>query len=269
MCHPDESQEPAIKFMNKIYLIANWKMQLKNQEAVDLVLALKQEYQNIKIQEKTELILCPSFTALQKVGDDIKDSHIKLGAQNVFYHEKGAYTGEISPWQLKELGVEYVIVGHSERRQFLCETDIDVNLKIKTCLSNNLTPIMCIGETFEERRFGKTAVTLIRQITRGLEDVKLENNQKLIIAYEPVWVIGRGQAVESEEALTAAKIIKRLLLDLFPSNLIEKNINIIYGGSVDANNVKNFIMSGLLDGVLVGGASLDFEKFSKIIQAVI
>ena len=127
---------------------------------------------------------------------------------------------------------------------------------------------MCIGETFEERRLGKTAVALIRQLTRGLEDVKLENDQKLIIAYEPVWVIGRGQAVDPEEALQAAQIIKRVLLDFFTPEIIANNITIIYGGSVDAGNVKNFVVPGLLEGVLVGSASLTFEKFSKIIDVL-
>lgn len=264
---------------NKIYLIANWKMQLSNNKAADLANLLKHE--NIKAlkssyggspagrQEQIEIILCPSFTALEKVGEGLKGSEIQLGAQNVFYHEKGAYTGEISTLQLKEIGVKYVIVGHSERRQFLNENDHDVNLKIKACLQNNLIPIMCIGETFEERRFGKTAVTLIRQLTRGLEDVKLENDQKIIIAYEPVWVIGRGQAVDPEEAIQTAQIIKRVLLDFFAPEIIANNISIIYGGSVDSGNIKNFIVPGLLEGVLVGGASLTFEKFSKIIQVLI
>jgi len=263
----------------KTHIIANWKMQLSNQEATDLAVALSRETKS-SVQKQIEIILCPSFTALVQVSAIIRgdsspdfrrgqnDIRLQLGAQNIFYHDKGAYTGEISPLQLKELKVKYAIIGHSERRQFLNENDHDVNLKIKACLLNSLTPIMCIGETFEERRLGKTAVALIRQLTRGLEDVKLENDQKLIIAYEPVWVIGRGQAVDPEEALQAAQIIKRVLLDFFTPEIIANNITIIYGGSVDAGNVKNFVVPGLLEGVLVGSASLTFEKFSKIIDVL-
>lgn len=252
--------------MSKTILIANWKMQLQNKEAVEVASGLKNIIkENIN---NTEVILCPSFTALQGVAEIIKDSPIKLGAQNVFYQEKGSYTGEISSLMLNELGVAYAIVGHSERRQFLKETDEDVNLKLKICLKNNLIPIMCIGETFEERSSGKTEVTLIHQLTIGLEDIKLNEQEKIIIAYEPVWVIGRGQAVEPEEAKRIAQIISKVLLDFFSPEIIKNNISIIYGGSVDADNVNSFISDNLLTGVLVGGASLNIEKFSKIIEVL-
>lgn len=253
--------------MPKTILIANWKMQLLNKQAKEIATGLK----NI-VKENTnnvEVVLCPSFTALSGLNKIIKDSSIKLGAQNVFYHESGAYTGEISPLQLKELGVEYIIVGHSERRQYLKETDADVNLKIKTCLKNNLIPIVCVGETFEERSSGKTEVTLIRQLTNGLKDIKLNEQEKIIIAYEPVWVIGRGQAVEPEEAKRIAQVISKVLLDFFPPEIIKNNITVLYGGSVDASNVNNFIVDNLLSGVLVGGASLNIEKFSAIIKTLV
>jgi triosephosphate isomerase (TIM) len=248
----------------KIYLIANWKMQLLNKESADLAQVLKQE----KKKKGIEIILCPSFTALGEVGEAIEKSEIKLGAQNVFYHEKGAYTGEISAAQLNELGVEYVIVGHSERRQYQKETDEEINQKIKIILENNLTPILCVGEKFEERQIGKTDLVLIKQITKGLQDLKLNKEQKLIIAYEPVWVIGSGQAVEPKEALHAAEVIQNLLPEFFSQELIKNNISIVYGGSVDENNVNDFIVPGVLDGVLVGGASLKADKFTKLIKAV-
>lgn len=271
---------------NKIYLIANWKMQLLNREAENLASQILQEYKKKEEQEKgLEIILCPSFTALAQVSTIIKgdssvaplpqnDIRLKLGAQDVFYHEKGAYTGEVSVLQLKEIGVEYVLIGHSERRQHLNETDEDVNRKVNICLDNGLTPILCVGETFDERRIGKTDLVLIRQVSRALEDVELprpDGNRdsaskiELIIAYEPVWVIGSGQAVKPEEAEHVARVIKHTLLDFFDKETIEKNITIIYGGSVDADCISDFIMPGLLDGVLVGGASLTAEKFIPLI----
>jgi triosephosphate isomerase len=261
----------------KIYIIANWKMQLTNAEAADLAEILKNERTKKQKNENVELILCPSFTALAQIGEILQqdssadnyrprnDILLKLGAQDIFYHAKGAYTGEISPAQLKELGVTYVIVGHSERRQNQNETDEEINQKIKICLENNLTPILCVGEKFEERQAGRTDLIIIRQITKALQDIKLTDEQKIIIAYEPVWVIGSGQAVAPAEALHAAEVIQRLLPEFFSSAEI-KNIKIIYGGSVDETNVNDFIVPGVLDGVLVGGASLIKEKFVPLIE---
>ncbi len=241
-------------------------MQLLNSEAEDLANSLK--HKDIKTLKQIELILCPSFTALSNVGKIISGSGIKLGAQNVFYHEKGAYTGEVSPLQLKETGVEYVIIGHSERREYLGESDEEVNRKVNICLDNDLIPIICVGETFDERQIGKTDLVLIKQVSRALEDVSVskETEKKIIIAYEPVWVIGTGQAVKPEEAKHAAQVIKHTLLDFFDKEIIEKNISIIYGGSVDESNVRDFIEPGLLNGVLVGGASLSIEKFMPLIH---
>ncbi len=248
------------------YLIANWKMQLLEKELTDLTTQIIT--QNKKTPLPGELILAPHFSALKTIGNLIKNTPLKLAAQNLFYHERGAYTGEISPLQLAELNVPYVIIGHSERRAFLHETDSDVNAKIKIALKNNLTPILCIGETFEERKLGKTELTLIRQIIRGLEDVNLNDQQKLIIAYEPVWVIGTGQAVKPLEAENAALVIRKVLLDYFTPEQIEKNISLIYGGSVDANNVAGFIIPELMTGALVGTASLTAEKFLPIMEKV-
>jgi len=243
-------------------------MQLTAKESVDLANALKHENMKALKQNDVELILCPSFTALGEVGEVIKKSDIKLGAQNVFYHEKGAYTGEVSVKQLQELGVEYTIVGHSERRQYQNETDEEINQKIKICLENDLTPILCVGEKFDERQDGKTDLVLIKQITKALQDIKLNSGQRLIIAYEPVWVIGSGQAVEPLEAKRAAEVIGRLLLEFFSQDEVENNISVIYGGSVDETNVKDFVVPGILEGVLVGGASLKAEKFISLIKAV-
>lgn len=264
---------------HKIYLIANWKMQLLDSEAVKLTEELKNQTTK---EQGVEIILCPSFTALSKVGEILRDPStrpanaglaqddirpkIRLGAQNVFYHEKGSYTGEVSPAQLKELGVAYIILGHSERRQHLKESDEDVNRKVNICLANNMTPILCLGETFDERRTGQTDLILIKQVTRALQDVKLKAKQRMIIAYEPVWVIGSGQAIQPQDAQHAAQVIKHTLLDFFDEPTMTHKISIIYGGSVDEKNVKDFIKPGLLDGVLVGGASLSVEKFLPMIE---
>lgn len=245
----------------KKYLIANWKMQLLNSEAGKLAGDLVEE----KIKKDVEVVLCPSFTALSFVAKEIKGSFIKLGAQNVWYHEKGAYTGEVSPIQLKGLGVEYVILGHSERRKYLNETDEEINLKIKAVLENGMTPVVCVGETFEERRVGRTDLVLIRQIIKGLEDVKLEAGQKLLVAYEPVWVIGTGQAIEPADAEKALRVIESNLKDIFEEG---DDVQIIYGGSVDANNVSEFVKEDMFSGALVGGASLTKEKFQSLINKV-
>ncbi len=256
-----------------IYLIANWKMQLLDSEAASLAAKIAQEDKNVKNGSNIEIILCPSFTALSKISGIIGESklltgncQLSLGAQNVWYYEKGPYTGEISILQLKELGVKYIIIGHSERRKYLGETDEDINRKINICLDNGLTPILCVGETFEERRINKTDLVLIRQISQAMQDVKLKDNQKIIIAYEPVWVIGSGQAIKFEDAQHASQVIKQTLLDFLEPEIIKKNVPVIYGGSVDKDNIKNFIKPKILDGVLVGGASLNIEKFISLIK---
>lgn len=239
-------------------------MQLLDSEAVSLASEISEVEQN----ENIEIILCPSFTALSKVSEIIKNSKIKLGAQNVWYHEKGSYTGEVSPLQIKELGVEYVIIGHSERRKNLKETNEEIHRKINICLDNQITPILCIGETFDERQVGKTDLILMSQINQAVEDVELKSDQKLIIAYEPVWVIGSGQAINTKDAEHVAQVIKHALLDFFEPEIIKNNIDIIYGGSVDVENVNDFIKPELIDGVLIGGASLTTEKFIPLINKV-
>ncbi|MFH1456551.1 MAG: triose-phosphate isomerase [Patescibacteria group bacterium] len=250
--------------MKKTYLIANWKMQLNKSDSVRLAVEVAKNYNH---NNNLEIILAPSFTALTDVRRKLKNSNIKLASQNVFYHEKGQYTGEISPIQLKELSVEYVIIGHSERRQYLHETDEDINKKIKIVLENGLIPIVCVGETMNERQDNKTDLVLIRQVSKALEDIKLDN-EKLIIAYEPVWVIGTGQAVGPQEAEHAVEVIKYNLLENFSEENLKNNIHIIYGGSVDAENINDFLKIDLISGALVGGASLNADKFLNIIKKI-
>ncbi len=252
--------------MKKTYLIANWKMQLNKSDSVRLAVEVAKEYQDPK--EDLEIVLAPTFTAISDVRRKLKGSAIKLAAQNVFYHNKGSYTGEVSPSQLKELEVEYVIIGHSERRQNLNETDEEVNRKVEATLENGLTPIVCIGETMEEKQDGKADVVIIKQINKALADIKLKDEQKLIIGYEPIWVIGTGKAVDPKEAEHAIEVIKYNLMEHFSEEMIDKHISIIYGGSVDAYNINDFLKINLIEGALVGGASMTADKFIPIIKKI-
>jgi triosephosphate isomerase (TIM) len=246
-------------------IIANWKMNLRIPERKKLV---KEIISGLKKIDKAEVVLCPSFISLQEVGDLIRKTPLKLGAQDVFWEAKGAYTGEISPLMLEEMNCEYVIVGHSERRKYLNETDEMVHRKLQAALLEKLTPVLCVGETFEERQDGAKDYVIIRQMNSALDGLVLNNDQQVVIAYEPVWVIGSGQAVQPSEAGQVYQLIRQTLLDLFPLEQARNNFRIIYGGSVDASNVKPFLTEASMDGVLVGGASLKAEEFIKIVKSL-
>jgi triosephosphate isomerase len=202
---------------------------------------------------------------LSAVGEIIKGGKFKLGAQNIFYHDRGSYTGEISPAIVSEVGAEYTIVGHSEQRK-LGETDEDVNRKIQAALTNDLIPIVCVGETFEQYQQKKTDVVIIQQVMAALTDIKLEKNQKIVLAYEPVWVIGSGQAVEYNIVEHIVQIIIHTTLDL-EANLVDK-IQVVYGGSVDANNVNDFLIGNLSTGIIVGNESLKAKNFLDILNKI-
>lgn len=251
---------------NKI-IIANWKMNLTIKQTEILTKDIIKEIKKIKNLDNIEIVLCPSFVALSLVANLLKRmKKIALGAQNCFWEDYGAFTGEISPITLNEIGCKYVIVGHSERKKYLSETDNMTHQKVKSILNNNLIPIICLGETFEERQKGLKEFVIINQITKILEGIKLKAHQKIIIAYEPVWVIGSGQAIEPKEANYIRKVILQRLIDLYPLPIIRNNIRIIYGGSVDSKNIKNFVSPDSFDGVLVGGASLRSDEFIKMIK---
>lgn len=249
---------------SKPVAIANWKMNLTISKTEDLIRELKKDYQDL--EEKVDLIICPSFTALEAVSRSLKDSTIKLGAQNVFWEEKGAYTGEISIPMLKELGCGYVILGHSERREYACETDEMVNKKVLAVTQNDLIPIICVGETFEERQAGRKDLVVVSQLNKAFKNI--DQSKSIIVAYEPVWVIGSGQAVKPQEAKDTAHVLRQALLDLYQDNFKKENLSLIYGGSVDESNVKDFVDLKIIQGVLVGGASLKIDQFLKIIKEV-
>lgn len=216
-----------------------------------------------------EIVLCPSFTEIASVATAIKGTRVKLGAQNCFWEETGAFTGEISAKVLKEYGTNYVLVGHSERREHLGETDEMIHKKIRLLLSIGLTPVLCIGETFEERQSGQKDVVLLHKISKALNGISLNTLSNLVIAYEPIWVIGSGQAVDPHEAEQTNRVIKHALYDLFPPSLVENNVRTVYGGSVDPDNVSSFMTQSTIDGVLVGGASLDATTFTALVATAL
>ncbi len=255
--------------MKKIF-VANWKMNLAVAETEKLTEELSQGIRSL-VNEELEIVLCPAFPALDNLSLMLKKenpANLKIGAQDVFWEEKGAFTGEVSVKMLKEADCEYVIVGHSERRKNLGETDEMVNKKVKVLLENDLTPIICVGETFEERQKGIRDVVVARQTEAAMDGAELFGNKKVIIAYEPVWVIGTGQAVDPEDAEHSHKMIRESLLEIFSLDIVEKHFQIIYGGSVDSKNIKDFVDREDIGGVLVGGASLKAEEFVKMIKAI-
>ena len=254
--------------MKKI-VIANWKMNLSIKESQDLTKKIIEGLKRIKNLENIELVLSPSFLAIPFVKEIIKNSLIPiyLSAQDIFWEEKGDYTGEISPLFLKELEVDFAIIGHSERRMNLKEDDEMIHKKVRIALLHQISPIICIGETFEEREENQTDIVLIKQVSFALGGIKLTEKNKIIIAYEPVWAIGSGQAVDVRQLQHAKFIIKQRLVDLFGIDLVDKCFRIIYGGSVNSSNVKKFVEKKI-DGFLIGGASLNADEFLKIIEII-
>jgi triosephosphate isomerase len=239
----------------------NWKMHNTIAESIALAKAIKEGTTNLK---NGEVIVAPTFTALFSVGETIKGSNVSLAAQNMFYEDKGAFTGEISPRMLKDIGCAYVIIGHSERRKYFHEENQDVNLKVKKALMAVLKPIMCVGETDEERTKGITRSVIDSQIKQGLSGVEKIDN--VVIAYEPVWAIGTGKVATPVEAEEVHQFIRGILKELYGSSA--NDIRILYGGSVTKDNIGDLIAMEDIDGALVGGASLKPDAFLGIIQKI-
>lgn len=210
-----------------------------------------------------EVVLCPSFISLSEISKLLKGTNIKLGAQNMYHEDKGAFTGEVSPIFLKEIGVTYVILGHSERRHIFGEKDELINNKVKSALKHDLSPILCVGETLTEREEGITHSVIRSQIEGSLKDLQGENLENLVIAYEPVWAIGTGKTATKEDANEVIGYIRQLLSEIFGRET-GNNIRILYGGSVKPGNIKELMEMEQIDGALVGGASLKAEDFAKI-----
>jgi len=250
--------------MNRRPIIAgNWKMNCTIPEAVQLVTALKRDLFD---EEKVEVVVCPTYTALASVSEIIQESPILLGAQDLFWEQKGAYTGEISAPMLKDAGCTYVIIGHSERRRYFGETNERVNKKIKSALAEGLNPIVCVGETKEEREKGITKDVVCSHVVEGLHDISSDDMLKCVIAYEPVWAIGTGLTATPEQAEEVHDFIRNKLLKEKFGESVSHKVRIQYGGSVTPENVKSLMEKPDIDGALVGGASLKADGFVKLIR---
>ncbi len=241
------------------FVSGNWKMNTMVTEAEKLILEMLDGLDRI---EGVEKVLCPPFVSLVAVNMMLRDSSIKLGAQNMYFETKGAYTGEVSPLMLSEL-CEFVILGHSERRWYFGETDEIVNKKVKAALSNKLKPILCVGERLAENEAGKTKEVVNRQVTTALD--RVDSVSDLVIAYEPVWAIGTGKAASGEQAAATIQFIRDVLAKLWDKS-IAQDLRILYGGSVTSANIAEFISHPEIDGALVGGASLKAEEFVSIVE---
>jgi triosephosphate isomerase len=244
------------------FIAGNWKMNKTVGEALDLIRELKADISRVKT---VEVAVAPPFTALYAVRKELEDSPIRLAAQNLYWEEKGAFTGEVSSLMLKEVGCHYVIIGHSERRQFFGETDETVNRRIKAALAQGLKVIFCMGETLKEREEGKTFSVIERQVEGGLKGLGDQEMENMVIAYEPVWAIGTGKTATPEQAEEVHRFIRGKLAKLY-SREVSEEIRIQYGGSVTPENVKGLMNQPNIDGALVGGASLKAESFSKIVR---
>jgi triosephosphate isomerase len=243
-------------------IAGNWKMNTVVEDAKALVQDLK-----ARVSEVTdvEIVVCPPFVSLTSVAEVIKASNIGLGAQNLYWEKSGAFTGEISASMLKSTGCTYVIIGHSERRAYFHETDESVNKRIFAALGEGLKPIVCVGETLEERENGNTFDVVKRQITGGLAGLSTEHMKTLVIAYEPVWAIGTGKTANPEQAQEVHAFIRNLLAEIFGETTATET-RIQYGGSVKPDNVTELMNQADIDGALVGGASLKADSFEKIIK---
>ena len=247
--------------MRKKVIAGNWKMNKLPNEAIDFIDRLTPLVKDTK----NEVVVCVPYTDLFYALLTAQGTNIKIGAQNMHFEEKGAYTGEVSAQMLKSIGVEYIIIGHSERRQYFNETDETVNKKVKTAFKHELKPIVCVGETLEQREAGKAEEIITNQTEKALEGLTDEQVQNTIIAYEPIWAIGTGKTATREDANNAIKAIRDKICQIYGQN-VGKSIIIQYGGSVKSANCKELFTTSDIDGGLVGGASLDPEEFAKIIN---
>ena len=247
--------------MRKPIIAGNWKMYKTIAEALEFADAVK----NDSDTENVEAVICAPFTIIKDLKAALKGTNIKLGAQNFHYEDEGAFTGEVSAKMLLEIGAEYVIVGHSERRQYFNETDETVNLKVKKALSTGLTPIICVGESLEQREQGVTGKVITEQIEAALVTVSPEEALKTVIAYEPIWAIGTGKTATSTQANEACMQIREKLSKIYGEDTSQR-IRIQYGGSVKPGNIKEIMSQSDIDGALVGGASLVAEDYLKLIK---
>lgn len=247
--------------MRKPIIAGNWKMNKSPSESIELV----KEILNQDMDENVEQVVIVPFTSLYPISELIKNTQLKLGAQNMYFEESGAYTGEVSPAMLSDLNVDYVIVGHSERREIFGEEDDLLNKKVASAFAHGFTPILCCGETLEEREENKQEEKVKSQITADLKDLSSEDVKKLVIAYEPIWAIGTGKTASSDDAEAMCAFIRELIKELYDDETAE-SVRIQYGGSVKPENVKDIMSKENIDGALVGGASLKADSFASLVN---
>lgn len=250
------------EIMRKPLITGNWKMNKTNSEAVLLVNSLKEK---VKDTADVDVMIAPPFTSLTVVSEVLKGSNVALGAQNFYFESSGAYTGEISASMLRECGCSWIIIGHSERRQYFGCTDEIVNKKLKAAIAAGLNPIVCIGETLKEREENKTFDILSQQLNIGLKDLAEEQYERLTIAYEPLWAIGTGRTATPEQAEEAHKYIRNTLSGMYGEETAQST-RILYGGSIKPDNITDIMARENVDGGLVGGASLDADTFARIVK---
>ena len=246
--------------MRKVIIAGNWKMNKTVSESVEFIEELKKE----ELDKEVECVVCAPFISLERLSIASKNTAIKLGAQNVSQYDNGAYTGEISTSMLKDLNMEYVILGHSERRQYFLETNEVINQKVQTVLSSKMTPILCVGETSEERESGKMNDVIATQIKEGLANLSFEQAKGVVVAYEPIWAIGTGKTATSDQANEMAMFIRKQLRKLFQD--VAEDISILYGGSVKPSSIKEIMVQSDIDGALVGGAALKVDSFAELVN---
>ncbi|MDR3560202.1 MAG: triose-phosphate isomerase [Negativicutes bacterium] len=246
--------------MRKPIIAGNWKMHKTVAEAVALI----QDLSKLVAGAAADVVVCPTFTALYPAKSALA-SGIKLGAQDVYWENKGAFTGQIAPVMLKDVGCDYVIIGHSERRQFFAETDETVNKKLKAVIAEGLTPIFCVGESLAEREAGTTEKVVGGQVKNGLAGIPAEQVAALVIAYEPIWAIGTGRTASADDANAVCAFVRKTVAGLYDEATAQK-VRVQYGGSVKPENIAELMAKSDIDGALVGGASLDAATFAKIVK---
>jgi len=249
------------------FVIGNWKMKLDDSASAALAEDVKRLVGAWIGETDVRVVVCPSYLALGSVSRALSGSSVAFGGQNVFWEDEGAYTGEISPVELSALGCGYCIVGHSERRKHLGETDEMVNKKVKSLLGHGLVPIVCVGETKDERQSGRRDAVVIGQVKAALEGVELGSGGKVIVAYEPRWVIGTGKAVDPGDAEEMHRLIRTAVNEMLGEDALrDGRCFVLYGGSVDSSNIRGFLEVPVIDGVLVGGASLKSDEFQAMVS---
>ncbi|MDI3116802.1 triose-phosphate isomerase [Clostridioides difficile] len=246
--------------MRKPIIAGNWKMHKTIKEALEFVNEVKDKVNS----DKVEAVICAPFTLLKDLKEATKGTNIKIGAQNMHFEEKGAFTGEVSPLMLKEIDMNYVVIGHSERRQYFNETDETVNKKVLKALEVGIDPILCVGETLEQREAGKTKDVCKVQVEKALENVLKDDLAKVVVAYEPIWAIGTGKTATAEDANDVISYIREVIKGLYGE--LANEVRIQYGGSVKPSNVAEIMGQSDIDGALVGGASLASNDYLDLVN---